>query len=102
MPAPLYTTENGFNRSEIMRRAWELFRNGKAARAKLRDVFGEDTPERLALAWKNALRNAWKEAKDQRHAVQLAERTPEQIAADTAALAAQVNALGCDTFRRAA
>jgi len=104
MTPTLYTAAAGFDKAEIMRRAW--------AEATASKYYRLLTLRQRRAAFADALRAAWRLAKNQRAAadqqartavlVALDTRTPAQIATDAAATAREVNALGCDAFRRAA
>ena len=73
-----------YNRKTIMNRAWAIHRKGAASRAERRQQGETFPPERKLFG--NALRMAWREAKDAVTAVRLAAVEPIAISPTRAAI----------------
>ena len=86
MTSALWTTENGFNKADIMRAAWAEFRTAKAR--VISNYHPDDRAAKLAREWSICLRMAWnaaKKAKAKTEAAQIVAAIPAAERADRAA-----------------
>ena len=85
MTSALWTTENGFNKAEIMRDAWAEFHTSKARIVS--NYHPADRAAKLAKEWAMCLRMAWntaKKAKAKAEAAQVVAAIPAAARAERA------------------